>query len=263
MKEIQYQSFRNVKSADFNFKGLIRRKISLALSAWIVLIIICVILSKGLVLLIVSPLLFIYFLGRKNTDEQRLRAFADDNDFVYQVGFNPELMPKIVKLKQEVFNPDFVVTGQISAGRFDLYKLTYLLKKTDYGNIKSSHWVIHFRFNGSLPNFYIDARYNDLLIIQKMKGYTKLNLEGDFSEYYDLYCEKGAHIDVLSVISPDVMDALKEFWSYVDVVVSGDECWLIGTANRKIEDDIRTLFEAAETMLPEFEHRSRTFKSAN
>lgn len=75
----------------------------------------------------------------------------------------------------------------------------------------------------NLPNFFLDSLYKDKLIYASEFAYynqdQRLSLEGDFNTYFQLYAPKKFEVEVLQVLSPDVMRILVDQIPKTDMYV--------------------------------------------
>lgn len=92
--------------------------------------------------------------------------------------------------------------------------------------------------------------------------FQELVLEGDFSEFYRVYCPTHEHINALSLLTPDVMATLIDENSDVaDIVIADKKIWLTVTVNKmNIADKVSGLFRVYQRLMPEFQHKAKTFK---
>jgi hypothetical protein len=56
-------------------------------------------------------------------------------------------------------------------------------------------------------------------VARDLEDGERLNLEGDFNDYFSLQIEKGQEIDALSVITPDVMQKLVDYNQAEDIEI--------------------------------------------
>ena len=68
--------------------------------------------------------------------------------------------------------------------------------------------IIHVRLDKKLPYIAIDSKKKFQGVNRFPQGVEKVNLEGDFNQYFSVYSQPQAAIDVLSIITPDVMRTL-------------------------------------------------------
>ncbi len=209
---------------------------------WILFMFVCVMLAPRL---------------RETQNHWRFRHFAQDNGFRFKDGLqNIPLPPLKGDLDTERQDYDFHMTGTLANHVFTLFVGNFRRSSTVFQEI----WVLHTQLPAKLPSFVVDARHNTIKLSNQLSNYDKLHLEGDFPRYFHLYIPKGTQVDVLSVITPDVMQTLKKFWQYTDVVVKGENVWLLGTNEADDDADVQNLFDSAAAILPELNHRARTYR---
>ncbi len=74
-----------------------------------------------------------------------------------------------------------------------------------------------------LPNIILDARSNNIWGMSNLPIYfdqtQKMQLEGDFDTYFDVYCPKGYERDALYVLTPELMAILVDNGSQYDIEI--------------------------------------------
>src|SRR6185437_9460619 len=60
----------------------------------------------------------------------------------------------------------------------------------------------------SLPHMLLLSKKAHADVREDLSNHEKLQLEGDFNNYFTLQIEKGEEVDALAIISPDVMQTL-------------------------------------------------------
>ncbi len=77
----------------------------------------------------------------------------------------------------------------------------------------------------NLPNFFLDSLYEDKFLYASEFSYynqnQRLQLEGDFNTYFQLYAPKKFETEVLQVLSPDIMQILIQYIPRTDMYVIG------------------------------------------
>lgn len=207
---------------------------------------------------------FLYYMLSDTTHETpnhwRFRHFAKDNGFKFKDGLDyVDLPPLLGGLNFERQDYEFHMGGRIGRHNFSLFVGNFSTPRSSGYRVQEA-WIFHTKLSAELPHFVVDARYNTIKQSKDIKNYQKIDLEGDFSSYFHLYCPKGEQINTLSVMTPDIMQALKEFWQYTDVIVDGDDVWLLGTNEADDHEDVQHLFDTAVAVLPELQHRAATYK---
>lgn len=108
-----------------------------------------------------------------------------------------------------------------------------------------------------LPKLYIDAKRNNIagyeLKPSSLAGVQEYRLEGDFSDIYKVYAEPNDQINVLSILTPEVMLALPRTAHY-DVWLDGRSLTIYATAT-DIEYfvGIPVIFEIAYSVVREID----------
>lgn len=126
------------------------------------------------------------------------------------------------------YDPQFspVIQVQISDLAFDLY--TY---NCTVGEGKSSttysFTVAMTSLPKAMPHMLLRAKKSLAHEQDDMTKTIRLKLEGDFNDYFTLNIEKGQEIDALTVITPDVMQALVSYGQAEDVEILGNNLYFM------------------------------------
>ena len=155
----------------------------------------------------------------------RLSRFAQANGFLaFTQSPDPQYPGAIFRVGSGRKSYD---RGQSSAGRFiDISNYRYT---TGSGKSRQTHsWgFMAMRLDRRLPHMVLDARSNNGLFggTNLPSQFSKdqiLILEGDFSEYFTLYCPREYERDALYVFTPDLMALLIDQTSTFDVEIVDD-----------------------------------------
>jgi len=201
-------------------------------------------------------LVFVFGFMRLNTEEEQMKKFARANNFEFKPYPGREFIPKRLK-DGDRKHAEYGFMGTLTDG--SVFRLM-LLNDTRRDEKMHDYWAIHIELQGELPEFILDSWHNSIMIDRKSSDYHQVTLEGDFSDYFGLYLPKGLHINVLSVMSPDVMEAMIEFWQDTDIIIEGTNVWFV-TYRTNDKNDVQALFDAAEVIVPELNHRARTYQA--
>ncbi len=87
-----------------------------------------------------------------------------------------------------------------------------------------------FRLTRNLPNIVLDSKKNNFLGITNLPSTfsrdQKLQLEGNFNDYYTLYAPKEYERDVFYIFTPDVMQAFIDTQKSIDVEIVDNELYI-------------------------------------
>jgi hypothetical protein len=100
----------------------------------------------------------------------------------------------------------------------------------------------------SLPNMVLDAKSNNLMgslsnLPVSLGKNTKLELEGDFNNYFDLYVPSEYERDALYIFTPDVMKALVDSGASYDMEVIDNSLMIY----RRLRFDLTSAAELTQT----------------
>lgn len=253
---------------------LTRRKIKRAFPL-VVLIIFgiltaCRLLWPGLLTAVMAQLAIVFFMigtiilvFPPRIKAGQFKQFAKNNSLTITEETSLEKAPPLIGYEGENHNIPFEMKGAYKSGELSIFPYCFIKLNAVNTQIKKNYWVARVEGKHKLPEFVIDAVYNDVPIKEYFKDYEKLRLEGNFSEYFRIYSPSKRHIAVMSVLSPDVMDALMEFATITDVIVAGKVVWIIAADQKNRETVMTDLFDAIEILMPEFMHRARTYKETD
>lgn len=154
-----------------------------------------------------------------------------------------------------------VIEGAYSNNNFRIFTYQYTV-----GSGKNSHTytytILQIVLPKPLPSFIVDS-----LRVAGAKnipnGYQKVSLEGNFDKTFQLYIPAGASADVLSVVSPDVMQTLITSNTMQDIESAAGSVWFIQTGDTRGQKVLPKLFAAVDQLTNEFNHRIKTYKITN
>jgi hypothetical protein len=95
--------------------------------------------------------------------------------------------------------------------------------------------VFEIKLPRVLPQFVIDSQIEAVLPILFDKS-QKIELEGDFHKYFDLYAPDTYGVSALTLLAPDVMEVLLEYAARCDIEVVQDKLlfyWGLTDLNRQ------------------------------
>jgi len=105
---------------------------------------------------------------------------------------------------------------------------------TGSGKNRTTHrWgYVAIKLDVPLPNIVLDATSNNSLFGSNLPATfdrdQKLSLEGDFDEYFSLYCPEGYEQDALYLFTPDIMARFIDHAAALDVEIVDDWLFLYG-----------------------------------
>jgi hypothetical protein len=165
----------------------------------------------------------------------------EDTKYIKQHQYSSNFMGYEFKFYEYVFN-----SGNIGTKPSDSNKNTIS--------------VIEMDLKKDLPYMILDSKNNDRIINRINQGLNKYSLESVFDDYFQLYFEKGKHVDVLSIVSPDVMQVLIDLNSKFDIIIKDKKLFIAIPGSAIIGNRMEKLFIGLDSLLAEIDHRSKSFK---
>lgn len=115
---------------------------------------------------------------------------------------------------------------EVAIGRQSM-ALIDLKFKTGYGRNEQSYQfaIAVLTFTKSYPHIYLDAKHNS--VHPRFSGSQKLQLEGDFNNFYTAYIPRGSSAGSLTILSPDIMAALIDTGGQLDIEIDASRVAII------------------------------------
>jgi len=79
----------------------------------------------------------------------------------------------------------------------------------------------------------------------------RVDLEGDFNDYFQLYVPKGMHVEAMSLVAPDFMETVKCFVEKFTIELTGNNIILAPDYQEVSEEIFREFFKASRAILTE------------
>lgn len=152
--------------------------------------------------------------------DAKMTQFATTNNFAYLGGSGVAVGPGTLFTIGSEQSSRGTFAGQVHSLPFQLYAYQYV---TGSGKSRTTHdaMVMQITLPRVLPQFVIDSEIEDVLPISFDKS-QKIELEGDFHKYFDLYAPDKYGISALTLLAPDVMEVLLEHAALCDVEIVKD-----------------------------------------
>jgi len=202
-----------------------------------------------LLLLVVAAVItvgVVFWVRGRRIRAYRLAAFAAANGMSYLPELaDPQLPGMIFGLGHARASRDLVRGTTPRFVEFANYQYT-----TGSGKeAETHHWgYVAIRLDVPLPNIVLDSLANNGFLGSNLPAsygrHQRLSLEGDFDQYFALYCPEGYERDALYLFTPDVMARLIDNAASFDIEIVDD--WLFLYAQKT---EVTTLDPAAWAQL--------------
>jgi hypothetical protein len=150
-----------------------------------------------------------------------------------------------------------IVTAQFNNVTCNLFSYKYVV---GYGKYATTYnlTVGRAQLAKVLPHIILDGNKNDENFIRNTPNLEHLKLEGDFDKYFSLYLTKGEEIDVLSIITPDVMQVLIDSEEKQDIEIAGSSLYFATAYEAREPIPLRSLFQSITVLYDQINHRVNT-----
>lgn len=191
----------------------------------------------------------------------RLQRFSDKNGLTLSVNKTPFSFTGMLFDNGD----DRVITSSLSFP--EGYEIGNYRYETGSGKSRSTHnyGFIRVALSRHLPNMVLDSRRDNFLGISSLPDSIdksqKLELEGDFNEYFNLYVPKQYERDALYVFTPDVMQAVIQHGQFFDIEIVDDEMYMYTKKLFKLESqqDLEQAIKSIEAIASELRQQTRRY----
>jgi len=95
------------------------------------------------------------------------------------------------------------------------------------------HLILHMDIKHTVPTMVLDYLPNNKFQKSRRTKLNRIQLEGDFNSYFELWIAPGSQIDALSIFTPDIMEKFRFYHTPFDAVFDGEEIYIISKGWRK------------------------------
>jgi flagellar biosynthesis protein FliQ len=140
-----------------------------------------------------------------------------------------------------------VVKSRLGSINCDIY--TYDTT-TGEGKYQTTHYftIACVPLPDKASHIILNSKKDKADIHTKFPNYEPLKLEGNFNDYFNLLLPKGQEIDVLALITPDVMQTLINSNSDEDIEINDQWLYFILRSDKRDTDSVKRLIESVEAL---------------
>ena len=216
----------------------------LGLAAFIALIVITVgsiVIRVGDIIIYAVVLYFAFLSYRVNVYKNNVwQAFATANGWPLNTTTSVlELIPPSMQFgHSEKFSP--IINATLGAMNSDLFTYSCV---TGSGRYQQTHnfTVGRMVLPKNLPHILLLSKKSKADVQRDLANSQDLQLEGNFGDYFKLQIESGQQIDVLTVLTPDVMQTLVSYNTAEDIEILGDDLYFIMNGDKRDYADVESL----------------------
>lgn len=210
--------------------------------------------------IVIGIVLAVRSFRRGRVARYRIAQFAAANNLTYIDRITDPPLPGMIFHRGSSRRSDRVVRGELPRFvEFGNYQYTVKSGKSS----TTYNWgYVAVKLDVPLPNIVLDAIGNNGFGSNLPASFGKdqrLSLEGDFDQYFTLYCPEGYERDALYLFTPDIMTRFTDNAAQLDVEIVDD--WLFLYSKRPLSTpDPATwawLFGAVGALMTKFDQWAR------
>lgn len=186
----------------------------------------------GVVAIIFISLVLLYHFGQRQQDTLHKAA----NEFATVNGWRVQAPPQVdiecitPKSIKSILRDQWCIAGILSGVQFYLHSITVRDKSRDF----RMYQILTLQTSAPMPFIVLDANANNLLGSnlegsERRKQLKAIQLEGNFQKYFRVAMESDNQINVLSFITPDIMEYMINKGIYFDIEVNGQYTHIINS----------------------------------
>jgi hypothetical protein len=187
-----------------------------------------------------------------------LKSFAQANNYGFlSYGFLPDQSGLIFDIG---YGPEFsdIVYGLYRNWPFYLFVYSYSIDDQESSK-RYARTVLSIDCMAPLPSFVL-RKYRLLQIFEeegeslRAHGYTqKIELEGDFDKYFQVFIKPDTQVEVLTILTPDFMELIMKLDQYEIEVTEDGKLYVYYHSTIKRKQDLTDTYAIIETLVPKIE----------
>lgn len=185
--------------------------------------------------------------ARQRHNEAALRAFAAANDMQLQSQGEISGIGTLFGYgsDKEAVN---VFSGVLCSMPFQLYEYIY---STGSGRNRQTYnrMVMELTLPRVMPQFIIDSTLEDVLPLTFIDKSQKIELEGDFHKYFDLYAPDKYGVSALTLLAPDTMEVLMQYAALCDVEIIQNRLYFYWPKAANSRQQYTEIFRAVQAVV--------------
>ncbi len=234
----------------------IKQKYFKLLMVWLLIaIILAVLFALVIPPLMIFPLfamLVVYGVIRQKAEDAFFEQFALANNFSFQKkGLPLDFNGSLCFVGHSQIGRD-LVSGEFQDIPFALLNYQYTV-----GSGKNSHTYIYtaFRldFPSSLPPIFLKPKYcyfgGSMFGNISDEAKQKLNLEGNFNDYFDLWTKHDYEIETLQLFTPDFMQKIQDTWNKFSIEFKDNQIYVYHGHMITKDEELESMYQLIQYLV--------------
>lgn len=174
--------------------------------------------------------------------------FATANDWPIGLALDPATLLPLSLLfgRDQSYSP--VIDAVLGDANADMF-----VYQTVTGSGKSQQTYVftiaRVMMPAAMPHIFLRAKGNVWSTVRpEFEDHETLSLEGDFNDYFSLQIEEGQEVNVLEILTPDVMQSLVSYSQKEDIEILGKSLFFILSGDARTPESTNKLVESVAAL---------------
>lgn len=200
---------------------------------------------------------------RQQALSDQINRFAESNGFEY-VAYKEiqNSSSTLLRLYKNSGNTQHHLSGEWCNLPISLYQFEYTFRQNSYQSNQrdTSVMVAELTLPKALPHIVIDAHAPDQIggmsaLPVVFHASQRIQLEGVFYKHFSVYAADKDRVTALSILTPDIMEALLKHAHDADVEIIGNKLFFYWNNTQMTAADIEKVFVTIAAIMPELERK--------
>lgn len=197
----------------------------------------------------------------------RLQRFSEANGFTFSLNRASTAYPGIVFGIGRSPQYTTVVNGAYHGQKFEFGNF-YCTVGSGKNSRRRAFGVVEVTLARKLPHILLDSKANNHFGFSNLPVFNnnqRLQLEGDFNKYFDLYVPGGYQRDALYVITPELMALLIDLGAHYDIEIVDDRLYIYSDREFTLENQptIEAIFHLISVLGGEVQENTTRYADVN
>jgi hypothetical protein len=246
INQINYNALRGIHSIFLkSFLGSFKTKSGIIWFAFLLIVFVSAFLTKNGSILLYSAIIYLIYISVISTKKRNKlwTEFALDNGWT--INDLTSIPPSLKLGYSPVFSP--AIAANLNGVNCELFNYAYT---TGAGRNRHIHefTIAHVQLPKVLSHMQLFSKRIHAVAKIDLESDHQLKLEGDFNNYFNLHIEAGQQIDVLAVITPEVMQSLITYNTAEDVEIYQNELYFMIKGDKRDVEQTKALINSIPTL---------------
>lgn len=200
--------------------------------------------------------------GIAHADQAFARAYSLRYIHRSKLNYSKHFQPSIAKLGV-LERKEYIAKGNLNGRPYETFIFSYRhLLARRYARVRFRVFCI--QLPKELPHIFIRRRLGAKKVYESLPRYfdndQRIDLEGNFSDYFAVYTHRRTATEALSILAPNVMQAILDSNQYFDIEIVGNKLFLYSSMTTPAAYDPNAANPFIQTLMMHIEHRLKSWR---